>query len=122
MDGIKKVVLAVDDMPEILSSINAALSENYDVRCAADAKSAFSALESIKPNVIMLDIEMPEMSGLEILEKLQKDARYKDIPVVFLTANSEESTAQKAIKNGALGYIIKPFTPESLLKSIDFFS
>ncbi|MDR2842323.1 MAG: response regulator [Spirochaetaceae bacterium] len=117
----KKIVLAVDDMPEVLSSINAILQEKYDVRLAVDANAATEALESVSVDLVLLDVEMPGMSGLQFIEKLQKDAKFKSIPVVFITANKENKTVQEALKKGAKGYIVKPFSPESLLESVEFF-
>ncbi|GMO31752.1 MAG: response regulator [Spirochaetaceae bacterium] len=118
----KKVILAVDDMPEVLSSINAVLKNDYDVRCAPDVESARTALQKIMPDLLLLDIKMPGVSGFDFFQELQKDDTFKKVPVVFLTANSEEETARKAIQGGAKGYIIKPFTPELLLESVSFFS
>lgn len=118
----KKVVLAVDDMPEALASINAVLKNDYDIRCAPNVEGARSVLQKVKPDLLLLDIEMPGVSGLDFFQELQKNETYKDVPVVFLTANTGEDTARKAIQAGAKGYIIKPFTPESLLESVTFFS
>lgn len=117
----KKIVLAVDDMPEALGSITAALNNKYDVRSANSAAAAREALKAITPDIILLDIEMPDVSGLDFFKELQADAKLKTTPIVFLTANSEEDIAQKAIQQGAKGYIIKPFTSESLLESLAFF-
>ncbi|MDR2481658.1 MAG: response regulator [Spirochaetaceae bacterium] len=122
MGNAKKIIFAVDDMPEVLTSINAVLKNDYDIRCVTDAKSALAALESVMPNLILLDMEMPGMSGLEFLETIQKNDKLKNVPVVFLTSNSETKTAQKAISKGAKGYIIKPFSPDELLKTVTFFS
>jgi CheY-like chemotaxis protein len=117
----KKVVLAVDDMPEVLRSISAILGDKYDVRLARDAASAQEALKKIKADLILLDFEMPGVSGIEFLERLQKDPDLKNIPVVFITANHDTSLVKKAIKKGAKGYIAKPFPPETLLESVGFF-
>ena len=122
MASEKKIILAVDDTPEALRTISAILKKDYDVRCVTDAKAALAALASITPHLLLLDMEMPGMSGMDFLKELQKSEQYKNIPIVFLTANSEEKTAQTAIKCGAKGYIIKPFTPEALLESVAFFS
>ncbi|MDR2864080.1 MAG: response regulator [Spirochaetaceae bacterium] len=118
----KKIILCVDDMPEVLTNINAVLKKSYDVRSAIDAKSAFAILETTKIDLLLLDIEMPGTNGIDFFEKLQKDEKFKNIPVVFITANSEDKTVQKVIKKGAKGYITKPFNPETLLDSVAFFS
>lgn len=120
-DTGKKIVLCVDDMPEVLMNINAILKNQYDVRSAIDIASALRVLETTHVDLLLLDIEMPEMSGIDFFAKLQKDARYQNIPVVFLTADTENKTAQKAIKKGAKGYLTKPVSPAALLESVSFF-
>lgn len=122
MAEAKKIVLAIDDMPETLASVRVILKDKYDVRCISDAKTALAALPSLKPSLILLDIEMPGMSGIEFLEELKKNESLSVIPVICLTANTDGQTAQKAIRDGAKGYIVKPITPESLLESVAFFS
>jgi CheY-like chemotaxis protein len=117
----KNIVLAVDDMPEVLQCINSILNDRYDVRLAVDAASAQEVLKSTNVGLILLDIEMPGMSGLALLEKLQKNETYKTIPVVFLTSSSDDKIVKTAIKNGAKGYITKPFTSEALRESVEFF-
>lgn len=117
----KKIVLAIDDMPEVLQGIGAILQDKYDVRLSRDAASAQSVLEKTKADLILLDFEMPGMSGITFLEKLQKDPVLKDIPVVFITVNRDTALVKKAIKKGAKGYIVKPFPPETLLESVAFF-
>jgi CheY-like chemotaxis protein len=117
----KKIILAVDDMPEVLSNINAVLQDKYDMRLAVDATSAESALESVAVDLMLLDVEMPGMSGIKFLEKIQKEKKYKNIPVIFLTANKDDKTVKEALQKGAKGYIVKPFSPESLVESVAFF-
>lgn len=119
--GEKKIVMAIDDMPEVLRSINAILKDKYDVRLLTNVASAQGALKSIKADLILLDFEMPGVSGMTFLEQLQKDPAFKDIPVVFITANHDNELVKKAIKEGAKGYIAKPFTPEALAESVEFF-
>ncbi|MDR1147142.1 MAG: response regulator [Spirochaetaceae bacterium] len=120
-DGKKEIVLAVDDMPEVLQSINAILCQDYDVRLAVDAASALAVLKIADVDLILLDVEMPGMSGIEFLDKLQNDSAYKAIPVVFITANSEDSVIKTAIAKGAKGYVTKPFSQSALLESVQFF-
>jgi CheY-like chemotaxis protein len=117
----KSIVLAVDDMPEVLQCINSILQDRYDVRLAVNAASAQEVIKNTAVDLILLDVEMPGMSGLVFLEKLQKDEAYKKIPVVFLTSNNDDKIVKTAIKNGAKGYITKPFTSEALRESVEFF-
>jgi putative two-component system response regulator len=117
----KKIIMAIDDMPEVLRSISAILKDKYDVRLSTNAASAQAALKTIKADLILLDFEMPGVSGLAFLEALQQDPACKDIPVVFITANRDNELVKDAIKKGAKGYIAKPFPPETLLESVEFF-
>jgi CheY-like chemotaxis protein len=70
---------------------------------------------------MLLDVEMPGMTGLEFLEKLQSNPEHKRIPVVFITSNKEDAVIKKAITKGAKGYVTKPFTPDALQESVQFF-
>jgi two-component system phosphate regulon response regulator PhoB len=70
---------------------------------------------------MLLDIALPGMSGIEFLRQMQQNERYRSIPVVFLTASSDDQTAQKALKAGAKGYLTKPFAPAAILESVQFF-
>ncbi|MDR3301506.1 MAG: response regulator [Spirochaetaceae bacterium] len=117
----KKTILGVDDMPEMLTNINAILKKDYDVRTAIDVQSALKILETTKIDLLLLDVEMPTLSGFDFFEKLQKDEALKDIPVVFITANADDETAQKAIKKGVQGYLTKPVSPAALLDAVAFF-
>jgi putative two-component system response regulator len=117
----RKTILCVDDMPEMLTNINVILRNDYDVRTAIDVLSALKILETTKIDLLLLDVEMPKISGFDLFGKLQKDERFKDIPVVFITSNSEDKTAQKAIKKGVQGYITKPVSPAALLDAVAFF-
>jgi CheY-like chemotaxis protein len=117
----KKIIMAIDDMPEVLRNINAILKDKYDVRLSTNAASAQAVLKIIRADLILLDFEMPGISGLAFLEALQRDPVCKDIPVVFITANRDNGLVKDAIKKGAKGYISKPFSPEALLESVEFF-
>jgi putative two-component system response regulator len=117
----KKIVLAVDDMPEVLQSISAILRQDYDVRLAVDAASALTVLGIANVDLILLDVEMPGVSGIEFLEKLQSDSKYKAIPVIFITANKEDEVIKTAIAKGAKGYVTKPFSRSALIESVQFF-
>ena len=117
----KNTVLAVDDTPEVLQCIDTILQDNFDVRLAVNADSAQEVLKTTPVDLILLDVEMPGMSGLALLEKLQKNEAYKKIPVVFITSNMDDKIVKTAIKKGAKGYIVKPFNSEVLLESVKFF-
>jgi CheY-like chemotaxis protein len=114
----RPIILAVDDMPEILMGLAAILGD-YDVRTTKIAASAFTLLRTTKVSLILLDIEMPRMSGFDFLNYLKQQPEYADIPVIFITSNADVETITKALKAGAKGYIVKPFTADLVREKVD---
>jgi putative two-component system response regulator len=114
---MQDLILAIDDMPEILMSIASILDE-YDVRIAKTAKAAFSILANEQVSLILLDIEMPQMSGFEFIKKLYDQSEYRHIPVLFVTANSDEETIARILQTGVKGYIVKPFTTDTVKEKV----
>jgi len=112
------VVLAVDDMAANLTKIANMLPEDYEVLVAKSGEEALEALTHSFADVALLDIEMPDMSGIELFEKMQANAEYKGIPVIFVTSDKASTTVQKAITMGAKGYIVKPFDEKTLVAKI----
>jgi K+-sensing histidine kinase KdpD len=89
----------------------AALADTYDVSVIQDGPTALAALATVKPDLILLDIMMPGMDGYEVCTQLQANPGTRDIPVIFLTALSEDSDEEKGLNLGAADYITKPFNP-----------
>ncbi|MDR2072919.1 MAG: response regulator [Spirochaetaceae bacterium] len=114
----KKVILAVDDMALSLTTIRTILSPEYDVRLAKSASLALEMLKQIKVDLILLDIEMPEISGLEFLGLLKRNPDLKDIPVIFVTSHANPQFIDQAMAFEAEGYIVKPFVPAALIKRV----
>ncbi|MDR2792368.1 MAG: response regulator [Treponema sp.] len=111
----EKTILAVDDTPEILENLIGILGDDYDMRLAKTASAAWTVLHLTEVNLILLDIEMPGMSGFDFLEIINTTrTEYKHIPVIFISSNAEQETIDKAMRMGAAGYITKPFLPENL--------
>jgi putative two-component system response regulator len=117
--NVRKNILVVDDTTENLAVLNGLLREKYEVRCVKSAKVAFLAIEKRKPDIILLDIMMPEMDGFEMFEVLKSKPDYADIPVIFVTATEDEETKEKARKLGALGFITKPIDPAMVHEQIE---
>jgi len=115
----KKIILLVDDSAANLTVANALLSEIYTVYTAISGIRMFKLLEKIRPDLILLDIEMPEMDGYEVLKRLKSEADTSGIPVIFLTAHSVDENEPLNIPLGAAGYITKPFSSKLLLDSIE---
>jgi putative two-component system response regulator len=120
--GAKKIVLAVDDMPVNLTAIKNILHDDFDVRPAKSVKTALAMLNTIKADLILLDIEMPEMSGFEFLDHIRNDAGHpeqKNIPVIFVTSHETPDFIGRARACGVAGYVAKPIIPSVLLEKIN---
>jgi len=115
----RKKIIAVDDNIENLTALKNTLKSAYDVFPCPSAAKMFDMLNHIKPNIILLDVEMPEMSGHEAIQKLKSSEAHSAIPVVFLTSMNDEESKQKGLSLGAVDYIYKPFDSASLLKQIE---
>ena len=114
-----KTIFVVADMNINLLDAEEALSENYNVLTLASALGMFEVLENIHPDLILLDILMPDIDGFEALEKLKSDERYAEIPVVFLTSKSDSGTEARGFKLGAIDFVSKPFSKPVLLNRIE---
>jgi len=119
MENEKKLVILVDDNPANLRIGKNVLAEKYAVATAPSAEKMFSLLENNMPDMILLDIDMPEMNGYEAIKVLKAKNETKDIPVIFLTAKTESDDELTGLTLGAIDYIIKPFQPPLLLKRIE---
>ena len=116
----QKIVLVVDDMAENLTIMRSLLNNYFDVRLAKSSKLALGLLSNLKVDLVLLDIEMPGMSGFELLRRLkERDSNNKDTPVIFVTSHADKRLINEAINHGAREYILKPIQAEALYKKID---
>jgi CheY-like chemotaxis protein len=113
-DSEKKVILAVDDMNEVLISINEILGDMYDVRLVKNAAAGLGLLNKEKVDLVLLDIEMPEISGIDILRDIRHNPALKTLPIVFITSNANKIIVHQAVSMGIAGYITKPFAADKL--------
>ena len=115
-----KKILVVDDSAINLKMADKVLKENesYKPVLVPSGERAFKFLEKNRPDLILLDIMMPEMDGFEVLERLRADEAAKDIPVVFLTADEEPETRARAEAAGVQDIVGKPFKKEELLSVV----
>ena len=128
LDGVKqalqkklqapKVIFVVDDNETNLETARLALGEKYKVHAMTSAARMFQLIERIKPDLILLDLDMPEMTGYEAQEKLKNNAKTADIPVIFLTAISKHDDVVKGLKTGVARYIIKPYHAQLLISGV----
>ena len=113
---MQRRILVVDDDTMNLIRTKKILAKYYDVVLAASGEEALSKLETEKIDLVLLDIEMPEINGMEVFERMKQ--RGIDIPVIFLTASGDEDDVKSAIKLGAVNYLKKPFLPPELMKRV----
>jgi len=114
----RPIILVVDDSSANLTLCRGLLCKEYDVRLAKSGRIALSALSKIRPDVILLDIEMPDMSGFEVLEAINKKPEFSDTPVIFVTFHATEKHVIKAMELGSFSYIVKPFDEATLQTKI----
>ena len=109
-------ILVVDDEPDISALVAYHLArESYRVRTAASGPEAIRAAEIERPDLIVLDLMLPGMSGLQVLEELRRRPETMDIPVILLTARREEQDRIQGLRQGADDYVAKPFSPQELI-------
>lgn len=113
---MRRRILVVDDDNMNLRRTKKVLEPLYDVFLAESGREALDMLNSKEIDLILLDIEMPGMNGLETFERMQSYP--VKIPVIFLTASGDEGDVLSAIKLGAVNYLKKPFFPQELLKRV----
>ncbi len=112
--------MLVDDNPDIVKIVRLTLeSKGFNVRCAYDGTQVFDVLKQQKPDLILLDIMMPEMDGIEVIRRLKGNPATSSIPVIFLTAKVQHEDLLRGYITGAEYYITKPFTPTQLLQGIN---
>jgi len=119
MGHTRSKIIIVDDIITNLTMARNMLKTFYEVYPAPGAEKFFEILENVTPDLILLDIEMPEINGYEAIKKLKSDKRFADIPVIFLTAKSDEDSELEGFDLGAVDYISKPFSGPLLLKRIE---
>lgn len=116
----KKTILVVDDAPVNIDLLTGLLKEKYIVKAALNGEVALKIAKSQKPpHIILLDIVMPGMDGLEVCKKLKEDSETAHIPVVFLSGQADEEDCEKGIEIGGAAYLKKPVEPRSLFSVIE---
>ena len=116
--GKETTVLIVDDTPMIISALTRILSPSYKVKAARDGEAGLRLAEEHDIDLILLDISMPKLSGFGVLERLKSSRKTADIPVIFITGSTEAEDEALGFSLGAVDYIRKPFTQESVLHRV----
>jgi putative two-component system response regulator len=107
-------VLVVDDDRSLLSIINGVLGNDYTVTLASSGREALDILEATGTDLVLLDIMMPGMNGLEVCASIKSNPRTADLPVIFLTGMEDEDAEEEALDAGAADFISKPIRPRIL--------
>lgn len=121
LDAIKnsrKKILIVDDEPMMLRSLKSFLSESFDVSLVASGKNAIEFLFSHKVDLVLLDYEMPEMNGKDVLAQIRATFDFGSIPVIFLTAKSDKDTVMDVMSLHPNGYILKTSSPNEIRSTL----
>jgi len=119
MDNERETIIIVDDVVTNLTVGMNSLDTVYDVFTAPSGPKLFAILDKVTPDLILLDIEMPEMDGYEVIQILKASSKTSNIPVIFLTSKIDPANEVKGLDLGAVDYITKPFSRELLLKRVD---
>jgi len=115
----KKIVLAIDDNPTQLDIFKAILTQKYDLRVVKSASEAMSFLNKMQSDVILLDIEMPNICGFEFLADIRKIPTYMKVPIIIVSGKTGADFFMQARNSSAADVISKPVESEALIKSIE---
>ena len=118
---MRKKILIVDDEKDLLAitKLNLERTNKYEVRTLPNAKDIISQVHNFSPDIILIDIVMPEIGGLEACEMLNKDSIGSKIPIIFLTAADKDTANLKAYRVGIADYIAKPVEADHLIAKIE---
>lgn len=116
---MEKNILIVDDSESIREVVGFTLTNaGHKVKVAVDGEDALKFFDGSKIDLVVTDLHMPNMDGIELIKKVRQMEAYKFIPILFLTTESQQSKKEEAKNAGATGWIVKPFVPEKLLAAI----
>ncbi len=119
MENKKSLILIVDDVPRDLQVLGSILRQkDWEIAIATSGIQALKFVENILPDLILLDVMMPEMDGFEVCKRLKHKDRTADIPIIFLTARTDSDSIVKGFNIGAVDYVAKPFKSEELLARV----
>ncbi len=117
---MSKNILIVDDSSALRQVVNMSLTrEGYNVIEACDGKDGLSKLNGEKIHLIVSDVNMPNMNGIEFVTELKKNPQYKFTPVIMLTTENQQEMMEKGKKAGAKAWMVKPFKPEKMISAVE---
>jgi len=112
-------ILAIDDHEDILELIRMSLEGNYDVITTSNPVDIYEVMDIFEPDLLILDVMMPRVTGFQLIEILRKNPKTKDLPIIILSAKSTAGEIKHGYKLGATLYLTKPFQPERLVKNVE---
>ncbi|MBQ4890395.1 two-component system response regulator [Shewanella sp. MMG014] len=118
VESKKATILAIDDTATNIEVVKGVLSDDYLIQAALSGKVALKIIDKRKPDLILLDVMMPEMDGYQVCQHLKSQDETKDIPIIFLTAKVQEEDETKGLALGAVDYITKPISPAILKERV----
>ena len=118
MQNTQKTIFVVDDNDTNLSKAKDALKDHYRIMTLPSAEKMFALIEKVKPDLILLDIEMPEIDGFEALKRLKENESQADIPIIFLTSMTDSAVEVRGFQLGVIDFITKPFSEPVLINRI----
>ena len=110
--------IIVDDEPANCRLLEQALSTDYETITCINGQECLTQSPESKPSIILLDVMMPDYNGYEVCKRIKSDEKTKDIPVIFLTAKTDEDSIEKAYEVGGVDYVTKPFKPKELISRV----
>lgn len=115
-------VLVIDDDPDILRLVEMSLSTRFDVLTLADPLDALEIMDIFEPDIAVVDIMMPKVTGYQLIELIRQSPKHKHVPIIVLSAKQETVDIKYGYKIGANLYLTKPFKPDYLLKNVETFA
>lgn len=120
---MNKRILIADDSASMRQLVSFALRDaGFEVIESINGRDALSKMDGTKIDLIVTDLNMPEMDGIELIRQVRRKPGYRFIPIIMLTTESQESKKQEGKQAGASGWIVKPFTPEQLIETVKRFA
>jgi two-component system, OmpR family, response regulator MtrA len=116
----ERLVLVADDEEDILRLVTMIIERSgHQVRPVRNGAEALEAIRDVRPDLVVLDISMPEVDGLEVLRLLRADEATAELPVLLLSAQAQEADVKRGFDTGASAYVKKPFSPQELAQRVD---
>lgn len=117
---VKRTLLALDDEISILKILDFYFGKSYTVVSKSDGKAALEWMQQgVIPDIIVADVNMPDLNGLDFIKQIRASGFFKDIPLIMLSGNESSADKIKCLKAGADDYLVKPFNPEELEARMD---